>query len=412
MKPDNKYLKSLAVLFSGSLIAQGITILFAPVMTRVFSAENLGIYTYLLSIATMFMPIINLRYDMSIVSVKEDEVFPLIKGSLIVGIILSIISSVGYGFFVLFSNNDKLYLTIPFFFLLVISYSLINVFTAYNNKERNYSLISKVSIIRSFFQNGLVTIVGFINNGVSILLLFYSIGQFAGVREQMKTLKPNLKIIWDIPIYNVKQVLKKEYKQPIYSTPAIFFNGLAYSLITIFMEKLYDFSTVGFYSISIRMLGIPIALIAGNVSKVFFERATTIYHKEFNFRKEYKQTLVLLLIIAIPMTIFLMLFSPILFSIFFGKSWNIAGEYVVILAPMFGIRFIVTTVSPALIIVGKQRIEFLLQLSFLISIVGIYIFAKLNEIDILSFLRLISIFFSLNYLSYLWFINKFSKGDK
>ncbi|EGO8515157.1 hypothetical protein EL540_14895, partial [Enterococcus faecalis] len=106
MKPDNKYLKSLAVLFSGSLIAQGITILFAPVMTRVFSAENLGIYTYLLSIATMFMPIINLRYDMSIVSVKEDEVFPLIKGSLIVGIILSIISSVGYGFFVLFSNND------------------------------------------------------------------------------------------------------------------------------------------------------------------------------------------------------------------------------------------------------------------------------------------------------------------
>ena len=78
MKPDNKYLKSLAVLFSGSLIAQGITILFAPVMTRVFSAENLGIYTYLLSIATMFMPIINLRYDMSIVSVKEDEVFPLI----------------------------------------------------------------------------------------------------------------------------------------------------------------------------------------------------------------------------------------------------------------------------------------------------------------------------------------------
>ncbi|MBO6405285.1 lipopolysaccharide biosynthesis protein, partial [Enterococcus faecalis] len=191
-----------------------------------------------------------------------------------------------------------------------------------------------------------VTIVGFINNSVSILLLFYSIGQFAGVREQMKTLKPNLKIIWDIPIYNVKQVLKKEYKQPIYSTPAIFFNGLAYSLITIFMEKLYDFSTVGFYSIAIRMLGIPIALIAGNVSKVFFERATTIYHKEFNFRKEYKQTLVLLLIIAIPMTIFLMLFSPILFSIFFGKSWNIAGEYVVILAPMFGIRFIVTTGAP------------------------------------------------------------------
>jgi O-antigen/teichoic acid export membrane protein len=413
MKPDNKYLKSLAVLFSGSLIAQGISILFAPIMTRAFSAENLGVYTYLLSITTMFMPVVNLRYDMSIVSLKEEEeIFPLIKGSLIVGGLVSVVTTVGYGLFVMFSNNNKLYMTIPFFFLIVFSYSLINVFTAYNNKEKNYGLISKVSVIRSVFQNGLAAVAGFLYNGVIVLLLFYSIGQFAGIKAQMKSLTSYLKVIGEIPIEKVKYILKREYKQPLYSTPAIFFNGLAYALVTILMERLYDFSTVGFYSISVRMLGIPIALIAGNVSKVFFERATAVYHEESNFRKEFKQTFLLLLIIAVPMTLFLMVFSPLLFSIFFGEEWRIAGEYVVILAPMFGIRFIVTTVSPALIIVGKQRIEFFLQLSFLISIVGIYLFAAFNKTDVLTFLRLISLFFSLSYLGYLWFINKFSKGER
>ncbi|HGF7585212.1 TPA: lipopolysaccharide biosynthesis protein, partial [Enterococcus faecium] len=153
MKIDKKYFKSLIVLFSGSLIAQGISVLFAPIMTRAFTAENLGIYTYLLSTATIFMPVINLRYDMSIVSVEEEDVIPIIKGSLIIGTGLSIFISIIYGIYIVFTRNTKLYTTIPFFFLLLISYSLINVFTAYNNKERNYKLISKVAILRSIFQN-------------------------------------------------------------------------------------------------------------------------------------------------------------------------------------------------------------------------------------------------------------------
>ncbi|MGX7132235.1 lipopolysaccharide biosynthesis protein [Enterococcus songbeiensis] len=412
MRLDSKYLKSLVVLFSGSLIAQGISIIFAPVMTRAFSAENIGIYTYLLSAATIFMPVINLRYDMSVISVEDREVFPLIKGSLIIGTVLSSVISIGYGCYIVGTNNTKLFSTIPFFFLLLVSYSLINVFTAYNNKERNYKLISKVAIIRSIFQNGIVSMIGLFYNGIITLLLFYSIGQFAGVSEQAKSLRSRFKEIRTIPFSKVQEILKKEYKQPVYSTPAIFFNGLSYSLITIFIEQLFDFSAVGFYSISVRMLGIPLALISGNVSRIFFERATATYHSKSNFKKEFKQTFLLQLAISIPMTIFLMLFSPTLFSFFFGNSWRVAGEYVVILAPMFGIRFIVTTVSPALIIVGKQKLDLLLQLMFMIVIISIYFIIKISNLDILVFLKLISFFFSIVYLGYLWFIYQFSKGDK
>ncbi|MDT2300637.1 lipopolysaccharide biosynthesis protein [Enterococcus faecium] len=411
MKIDKKYFKSLIVLFSGSLIAQGISVLFAPIMTRAFTAENLGIYTYLLSTATIFMPVINLRYDMSIVSVEEEDVIPIIKGSLIIGTGLSIFISIIYGIYIVFTRNTKLYTTIPFFFLLLISYSLINVFTAYNNKERNYKLISKVAILRSIFQNAVVSIVGLFYNEILTLLLFYSIGQFAGVREQAKSLKFRFKEIWKVPYNEVQKILKKEYKQPIYSTPAIFFNGLSYSLITILIEKLFDFSTVGFYSISVRMLGVPLALISGNVSRIFFERATFSYHNELNFKKEFKQTFILQLAISIPLTIFLLLFSPSLFSFFFGKTWEIAGRYVVILSPMFGIRFIVTTVSPALIIVGKQKLDLILQMLFMVAIITIYFIVKINNLDILSFLKLISLFFSIIYLGYLWCIYQFSKGE-
>ena len=43
---QNKFLKSISILVSGSLLAQLITVLTAPIMTRLFSAESIGIYTY------------------------------------------------------------------------------------------------------------------------------------------------------------------------------------------------------------------------------------------------------------------------------------------------------------------------------------------------------------------------------
>ncbi len=78
---------------------------------------------------------------------------------------------------------------------------------------------------------------------------------------------------------------------------------------------------------------------------------------------------------------------------------------------MFGIRFIVTTVSPALIIVGKQKLDLILQMLFMVAIITIYFIVKINNLDILSFLKLISLFFSIIYLGYLWCIYQFSKGE-
>lgn len=408
MRFDKSFLKNFGVLLTGSILAQGISIICSPLMTRVFSSESIGIYTYLISVATMFMPVINLRYDMSIVTAKKEDVGALIKGGVIVGVVLSIVVSVGYSIFIVVTQKINLLLTIPFFLLLQLSYSVINTLTSYNNREKNYATISKVTVIRSMIQN-FSAFFGLINSSVVTLVSFYTIGQYMGIREQSKTIRNQLKKIFMIPRDQVKDILIKEKNQALFSTPAIFFNGLSYSIITIFIEQLYGFSSVGYYSMSVRMLGIPMALISGNMSRIFFERATDSYNKIGNYSREFRNTFVILLICAIPLTLFLMIFSPSLFSFFFGENWRVAGEYVVILAPMFGVRFIVTTMTPALIIVGKQRVEFLLQLLFLMFVVISFVFTNLFGLEINMFLSSISVLFSVGYLLYILFIYKFSK---
>lgn len=46
--------------------------------------------------------------------------------------------------------------------------------------------------------------------------------------------------------------------------------------------------------------------------------------------------------------------APIVFEVVFGPGWGNAGVYVQILAPMFGIRFIVNTVAYGLQIVKNK----------------------------------------------------------
>ena len=56
----------------GTILAQTINIIAQPILTRIFSAEILGIYTYLISLATMIIPVASLKLDMLIVSEPDD----------------------------------------------------------------------------------------------------------------------------------------------------------------------------------------------------------------------------------------------------------------------------------------------------------------------------------------------------
>ena len=57
----------------GTVLAQMINIVVQPILTRVFPAETLGIYTYLISLATMIIPVASLKLDMLIVSEPNEK---------------------------------------------------------------------------------------------------------------------------------------------------------------------------------------------------------------------------------------------------------------------------------------------------------------------------------------------------
>src|SRR3712207_3212540 len=76
----SSFLKNILILATGSFVAQIIAIACSPILTRIYSAEEMGVFTYIISLTAIFMGVINARYDMSIVTEKDDSnIIPLLQ---------------------------------------------------------------------------------------------------------------------------------------------------------------------------------------------------------------------------------------------------------------------------------------------------------------------------------------------
>lgn len=410
----SNFLKASVTLISGSILTQILAVLVSPVMTRIYSEAEIGEYTLILTAVSMFGAVVCGRYDMSIVAEEnEKNVFSLIKLSFVLTLIISFLVSIGYTFYYSTLKETTLNWRSSFFwiFLLLFFTGIGNILIAYNNRYQEYKLMTSVQIVREVGRDVTLIFLGILKCGTLGLLISQGISVFLGLNRQAKKLKKNIKEIFGCKLLDIKKVARSHIKQPLYSVPASFANSFSYSALNLFISGLFGIETLAYYSMSFRMLGLPLNLLSVNVSKVFFEKAAREYDEKKNFRKSYLQTSFLLLLIAIPMVVCLMVFAPLLFEIFFGKGWGRAGYYVRYLAPMFGIRLVVSAVSPTMIICKKQNWELVLQSLFIAASVFVYIVCK-NKYGIDIFLKLISILYSIIYSIYFIAMFKFSKEPK
>lgn len=411
---ENKYIKSIATLVSGSMIVQIVTILCSPLMTRLFTPSSLGVYSLVTSVLTLFGAVMSLRYEICIVSEPDEKkVYSLVKLSFIICFIMSLIIFAGYTiYFKAINTEDNAAVLAAITAVLACLFGAVNILTAYNNRQKDYKLITKTYVQRVLSQNILNIASGFLGFGAIGLSASHTIGYMAGVRGQLKPLLKKKEEIRAVSSDEVKEVFDENINQAVLSSPATFANGLSYSLINYFIEALFTTEMVGYYSISYRILGLPITIVSANISKVFLERASSEYKEKNNFRSTFKTTFLISLVMGLLMGAALILFAPWACELFFGDGWGIAGVYIRILTPMYVLRFIAGGINNSAVIVQKQHIDLIIQLLLTATIVSAFIISKIYMFDIETFLEIINIGFCILYAVYIFLFWRCSCGKK
>lgn len=418
----SSFLKSLAVLTGGSFIGTIIIAISEVARTWIFPTEYVGIYTFLLTIPTTFISITSLRYDISIVIEEDDRrALSLVKLSGLLSIIVSILVTMGFAFFILIFHRDYvqyLYLT-PMIFCIMIGYSSNNILNAYNNRYREYGIISKKYVLRTAAQYlgtiilGLIVVTIFKQTKWSVLIMMvpYGLGLFVGIKEQAEKLLSKWDELKSIDRHEMREAAKKYRRQVYYSTPALFLNSYSFSVITFQIESIFNATTLALYSISNRVLGMPISLISGNVAKVYIEDASREYEKTGKFVKAYKKTVIFLTAVAIPLFLIIYFIAPPVCTKLLGTGWSDAGIYIKILSLMFSFRLVGTAISQSLAVCDKQGWELVVNGSLILASLFSGAITRLTSGDIYFFLHILCMSRVLCYLLLIVLVGYFSKGS-
>lgn len=408
---NKDYLKSVSALVSGSVLANLITFAVSPLLTRLYSADDFGGFYYIISIVSIFSTIINGRYDVSLVTSTKKDLYPLMQLSFFICLVASLIVSLGCGIFSALSTNITFTLwDLIYIFLLLVIAGIVNVLNSLNNRLRDFNVMTKVYVIRSFSQNLLMIVLGLMGSRVSGLLFSQFLGQVWGLKLQAKSVNTAKlftfsRIVW-IKIYKVAQKYKEQF---FLSAPATFVNALSYSFISLIIGFEYGLYVLGLYSISVRVLGLPLNVFSSNLAKVHYSDAYAEIEKNGNFYVSTKKTLKLGLVIILPIFLILLFFAPIITEIIFGSEWKEAGVYIQIFCFMFASRFLIGSLGFSFILSNSQKLEFYFQILLLITMFLCAVIAHAFNLSILMFLTGISVLYSIIYIIELLVILKKSK---
>lgn len=400
----SEFVKNVLTLMTGTTIAQAIPIAITPILTRIYTPDDFGVLALFLSIVAISGAVANARFDQAIVITKStEEAVNVFK----VGFIISVMFSLSLFLIIIifkdyiFSINgfDKLGFWIYFIPISTFLVGFFNLLNFYNVKNKKFKKISISLVARSTSLGFSQVLLGLITLGSFGLIVGQLISYLSGNYVLFKELKKDLSESKKFTLKNdFKETFQSYQKFPLFSLPSILVNSVMLNIIPILVTSFFSLKTLGIFTLSRRMIGIPSRLFGTSISQVYYQHASKKYTETQDASVTFIKTLKKLFFISLPIFTVIYFIAEPTFGFIFGKEWEITGLYTKIIIPLAFSRFIGSSLSPTVNIVEKQYISLIINISLLLATVLVFLYSEYKELSFVSFLKLYVIILSFIYL--------------
>lgn len=314
------------------LLILGIPLILSPYLTRTLGSNELGIYSYTYSIAYYFVIAATLgihKYGARIISQVKDDKILLRKtfwSLFILHIILSIISLIGYGVFLLIIKEHTIIFAVQGLFVLSALFDITWLFYGiedFKNVIYRNTLVKIVEVILIF------TLVKTTNDTlVYTLILSASIflGQFIMLPLAIKRIK-----FIKFSLKDVKEHIKPMLLLSISVLSVSIYSMVNKTLLGIIATK----SDVAFYEYSDKIVRIPLSVIT-TLGMVMLPRMS--YLNSINDTKNSKiyihNSMYFVIVISLACVFGIAGISDIFALLYYGEEFAITGKYILLLSPI------------------------------------------------------------------------------
>lgn len=371
--PKGKFITNVITLTTGTALAQAITILATPIITRLYSPDDFGVLALFTSVSGIFSVVACWRYEQAIVLPKKDEqavdIFALsISIAFGMTFLTFLVMLFGRKSIASLLGSAKLSSWLWFVPLAVLYRGLYQVLNYWSTRKKKFKHLAISRTSQSVTTAATKIIVGTsLETSVGGLIG----GNIAGTVMATAVL---CVAVWKDNFLKLLKVVKKsdvwvsavEYRKfPYYDSWAGLINSFSQQIPVLLLAHFFTPTVVGFYFLANKLLMLPIGLISQSVQKVYFQKASELYASERPMKESFiKSTFGLLGVGIVPFSVVLLFGKPI-FVLIFGANWAIAGLYAQIIS-LWAFAGFINTPARALWIVFQKQDKLLIWDIFLV----------------------------------------------
>ena len=399
---------------TGTTIAQAIPIAISPILTRIYTPEDFGIFALYMSIASLLSVIATARYELAIMLPKKDEdATNIVALSLLISFV---VSSISFVLLYIFNahitellENPEISIWLYFIPFSVLLTGIYQSFNYWNNRKKHYKLLAVNRVVRSGATAASNLGMGLYGFGSSGLIVGGLIGQGIATSLLTKTTyKENKHRIKEIKKLKILALMKRYKKLPIFNLPNALIDGFRLLVITVFIAKFFTTATLGQFSLAWKMVQAPMSLIGSSLSQVFFQKVASAQRRELYTIM--KQFIIKASMVSLPIFLIIYFFAVDIFTIIFGENWKLAGEVASALSPWLFLNFLTSPLSTIFIVLNRQ--ESVLVFAIFYMIVPLSIILIYRNIDFIEMLEILSFSMSIMLMLFIGMLTYYTKKEQ
>jgi teichuronic acid exporter len=363
-KKQSEFLKSVMVLTSGTVIAQLVGYLFTPILTRIYTTEEMGDMGVYMRAIGFISVLATARYELSLPLPKRDEhAYVLYRISLRIATYMLLATALIGGIYLLVRPFSWFECWFVLFTLLGSLFMLlINLGTNWAIRTKQFNKISFSKVSNTLSSNVLRWLFGLMGWGSVGLIAATFLGfLFASLSFVLEIFR--LDKLYERSSQQREMALARKYKQfPLVSLPHAMIDLGKDLLVAALIVAFFSRDIFGSFNHSYTILRLPLMLIGASIGQVFFNRCTEMVNLKQDIYPLLQRTMLILLGISIvPFGIVFFAGEP-LFAFVFGENWGESGYFSEIMAVWLMFNFVNSPVSSIPLILNRQREFFLLGL--------------------------------------------------
>ena len=366
------FFSNVLKLVSGSIIAQILGILLIPVITRIYSPDDFGVYQLFLSISGILVAFSCLSYQLSIMLPKEDEDSANLVA--LCFILVTIISIVSGSFFIIFSDWVGQILNTPeisgyliFLPLIVFLNGIFLGMTYWLTRRKRFGINATAQIVNSFSSKVVQIAIGLYSASSTGLIAGSIVSGIASLAVLFKQIKDDLPLFRKVTFENIRSLAIRYKRFPMFTSWSTGANTISTQIAPLLLAYYFSPEVVGYYAIASMVVFLPMGIIGSATSQVFFQKACDEKNRTGNVTNIVREIQPRLISIGMFPMFVLMIMGADLFSFVLGSQWSVSGQYAAILAPWLLFVFIASPLTTIFSVLEKQTLDLTFNILILIS---------------------------------------------